>query len=68
MTMLKKGTCLSSVTISSMVYICENCGHTEIAMSETIDNKECPKCHSKMSLISFSCEAKSPPDNSSDSV
>ena len=60
MTMFKKGTCChSEVTISSMVYVCDGCGHTEIVKSESLDTKECPKCKSKMSLIRATGEESS---------
>lgn len=63
MTMFKKSTCPSSVTVSSKVYVCDGCGHTEMATSASSGTKECPKCHSKMSMIYSSCEEETSSDN-----
>lgn len=67
MSIFKKGTCSSKVTISSTVYVCNSCGYTEIAKSETEGSKKCPKCNSDMSMVSSSCE-KENDDNTSESV
>ena len=57
MTLYKKGTCSSSVVISSSVYACTSCDHTEIVESiKTAKSKKCPKCSSKMRLISSQAE------------
>ena len=57
MSIFKKGTCSSSVTTSNMVYVCNNCGYTEIATSK--DNKKCQKCQSAMVLVSSNGEENS---------
>jgi hypothetical protein len=57
MSILKKGTCSSSVTTSNMVYVCKNCGYTEIAMSKS--SKKCQRCRSDMVLLSSDDEEKS---------
>jgi len=59
MSFIKKGTCDSSITVSSMVYVCSSCGHTEIA-SDGSSIKECPVCHTSMSLIASQSNAESP--------
>ena len=52
MTLFKQGTCDSSVVVSSSVYACTNCDYTEIVRNNSGEDKECPKCHSKMRIIS----------------
>jgi hypothetical protein len=68
MTMIKKGTCRSSVSVSSKVYVCDGCGYTKMAASESGMDKECPKCHSKMSMISSGSEENASSDNAPDIV
>ena len=68
MTILKSGTCHSSVTISSTVYVCNSCGHTELSKTEQSIDRKCPKCGAQMSMVSSSCEEESLPDNTSDLV
>lgn len=58
MTLFKKGTCSSKALISSFVYVCNKCGHTQMAKTASSEEKECPKCHSKMELISSHTEPK----------
>jgi len=67
MTILKKGTCESSVTTSSMVYVCSGCGYTEMASSGDSGAKECPQCHSQMSIMSSNTE-ENPSGNISDAM
>jgi len=55
MTLFKRGTTSSSVVVSSSVYACTSCDHTEIVTEAQDAEKECPKCHSSMKLISSSC-------------
>ena len=57
MPLYKKGTCYSSVLVSSSVYACTNCDYTEIAREGEKKERECPKCHSKMRVISSQTEA-----------
>ena len=64
MTILKKGECHSAVAISSSVYVCSSCGHTDISKSFADGDKKCPKCGSAMSCMSTTCEEKDLPDNS----
>jgi len=54
MSLLKKGTCETSIVISSAVYACEKCGHIEVVKGDDdmMTPKECPKCQSIMKLIS----------------
>ena len=54
--MIKTGTSDSAVVVSSSVYVCEKCGHTEIARNSNKSSKECPKCQSNMNLVSSSAE------------
>ena len=68
MSIFKKGICESAVVISSIVYVCNNCGHTEIAKSEVDGVKKCPKCDSEMSMVSSSCEKEASSDNAPDTV
>jgi len=55
MSIIKRGTSDSIVVISSSVYVCNSCGHTEMTKDD-IGTKECPKCHSEMKLVSSSAE------------
>ena len=52
----KKGSCHSSVIVSSSIYSCSSCGHTQIVRGEVEESKECPKCHSTMKIISSHAE------------
>lgn len=56
MTICKRGTCFSTVIVSSSVYRCTNCDYTEIVRGDICDDKTCPKCNSKMTVISFQAE------------
>ncbi len=58
MSLFKKGTCNSKTLISSFVYVCNSCGHTEMAKDEQNEDRKCPKCHSRMNLISSHTESK----------
>lgn len=58
MALFKKGTCSSRTLISSFVYVCNKCGHTKMAKTEENEEQECPKCHSKMELVSSHTETK----------
>jgi len=51
MTLYKKGTESSSVIISSSVFVCPSCGHTEIE-KENFGSRECPKCQTQMKFTS----------------
>lgn len=69
MPLFKKGTSHSSMTVSTMVYVCSGCGHTEIASSKSgRRTKKCPRCHSQMSCMPTSADEETPSDNDSDSV
>ena len=59
MTMIKRGTCDSLVIVSSSVYTCESCEHMGVARDGEEGLKECPKCSSKMKLISSHAEEAS---------
>ena len=50
MSIIKRGTCESSAIVSSTVYVCSSCGHTEIANGGS-SVKECPSCHASMHLV-----------------
>lgn len=50
MTLIKRGTCSSAVVVSSSVYVCSKCGHTEMA-SNTNEPKNCPKCDAAMTIV-----------------
>jgi len=52
MTLYKEGTCDSSIVVSSSVYSCTSCGHTEIVDGSADAEKNCPKCNAPMRLIS----------------
>lgn len=56
MPLYKRGTCGSSVVVSSSVYACNDCGHTEILRDASSKEKKCPKCSSMMQLISSQAE------------
>ena len=56
--MIKKGISDSTVVVSSSVYVCEKCGHTEIARNSNESSKECPKCQANMNLVSSSSSAE----------
>jgi len=45
----------SKITISSTVYVCNECGHTEI-VKKISSKKKCPKCNANMTIISSSCD------------
>jgi len=59
MAMIKRGTCNSSVIVSSFVYACEGCGHMGVVRDGEEELKECPKCLSEMKLISSHAEEAS---------
>ena len=59
MPLYKKGTCSSPVIISSSIYSCSSCGHTEIVQDDNTAQKECPKCKSMMKMISAHISALS---------
>jgi len=57
MTINKRGTCSSSVVISSAVYVCKKCGHTIIVKNDENGSQKCPKCDELMELVSSNAEA-----------
>jgi Zn finger protein HypA/HybF involved in hydrogenase expression len=57
MPIVKKGKCDSSVVSSSTIYVCNDCGHTEMANSS--ESKKCPKCEVNMVLVSSSASSAS---------
>ena len=57
MTLFKKGTSDSSIVVSSSVYACSSCDHTEMVTGDKDSSKNCPKCGESMKLISSSAEA-----------
>lgn len=58
MSILKRGTCDSSVVSSSSLYVCNSCGHTEMAKSGA-PSKKCPKCEDNMDVVSSSASSAS---------
>ena len=58
MALFKKGTCNSSIVVSSSVYACTSCDYTEIVRDDDGKNKECPKCHSRMKIISSQAQVE----------
>ena len=54
MAIYKTGKCSSSkceVKVSPSVYVCSDCGHTEMATGKR-KTKKCPKCGEIMNLVS----------------
>jgi len=49
MSIIKRGRCDSKVVTSSSVYVCDQCGHTE--MGGTKKSKKCTKCEGRMYLV-----------------
>lgn len=56
MTIYKRATVSSSV-VASYIYSCNNCGHTDVVKDTNNDNPKCPRCNSKMVLVSSSAES-----------
>ena len=56
MSIRKKGTLDTSIVVSSSVYACSSCDHTEIDQGDFSQEKKCPKCDSPMNMISASTE------------
>ena len=54
MTLVKKNTISSTIVVSSSVYTCTKCDHTEIFKNgDDIDSeRKCPQCEAEMKLIS----------------
>jgi rubrerythrin len=57
MSIIKSGTIKSTVIVSSSVYSCNKCGHTEIADNSFMVGKKCPKCNENMEIISSQTES-----------
>ena len=51
MSMIKKGTCSSKVSVSGSAYSCTSCGYTEMPVAGNSEEKKCPNCNVVMSLI-----------------
>lgn len=51
MTLVKRAVCSSNVVVSSSVYTCPSCGHTDIVSGDARPNKDCPKCGTCMDMI-----------------
>jgi rubrerythrin len=66
MSLFKKGTCHSSVVISSTVYVCPSCGHTTVIRDNDNCTQECPKCNTRMNMVSSNSKKEN--DSSSKSV
>jgi predicted nucleic-acid-binding Zn-ribbon protein len=64
MTIYKKGTCSSDVTVSSQVYVCSKCGYTEVKSKDS-NSKLCLSCNIPMNIISSKNDSE---DNSLSSV
>lgn len=60
MSMIKRGTSEVPIIVSSSVYLCHRCGHTEIARDVNDTTKECPKCKSSMELVSSTTSTEMP--------
>ena len=58
MTIYKSGTHDSSVIISSSIYSCSSCEHTEMGSGENGNDKKCPECGADMRIISASTDTK----------
>jgi len=58
MAFIKKGTVSSIVVVSSSVYVCNECDHTEVVKDGEYDDsgKKCPQCEAEMKLVSTSAE------------
>lgn len=50
MSMIKRGTTKSKITVSSVIYVC-GCGHTEMGKGKG-RSKKCPKCGEMMDAVS----------------
>jgi len=50
MSLLKRAVCSSNVIVSSSVYACPSCGHTEIVNGDS-KRMSCVKCNTTMNLI-----------------
>lgn len=57
MSIIKRGTVDSSIVVSSSVYSCNNCGHTEIVKRASRRSKKCPKCQEDMQIMSSQTES-----------
>jgi len=57
MSIIKRGTVDSSIIVSSSVYSCSKCGHTEIVKRASKRSKKCPKCQEDMQIISTQTES-----------
>lgn len=66
MALFKKGTCRSALLVSSIIYVCKNCGHTKVVKDDTVESSECPKCHSGMEILSSHTEPIETSDNKND--
>jgi rubrerythrin len=52
MAIYKTGKCSNpEVKVSASVYVCSDCGHTEITSGKR-KTKKCPKCGKTMNLVS----------------
>ena len=58
MSILKRGKCDTSVVSSSTVYVCNDCGYTEMDDSSG-RSKKCSKCNTTMVRVSASTSASS---------
>jgi len=56
MTLFKKGTVDSSIIVSSSVYSCSSCEHTEAVVGDLISGKKCSVCGGSMTVISSQTE------------
>ena len=54
MTLYKSSRHDSSITISSSVYSCTSCEHTELVKGEKDDDKKCPVCDAPMIIMGAS--------------
>jgi len=52
MAIYKKGTCHSSIIVSSSIYKCTSCDYTEMVDGDSDGNKICPECQAEMRMIS----------------
>jgi len=57
MSIIKRGTVDSAIIVTSSIYSCSNCGHTEMIKKASKRGKKCPKCHENMLMISSQSES-----------
>ena len=51
MSIFKRGTVNSTVSVSSSVYVCKECGHNEMVKRASKRSKKCPSCGKDMDIV-----------------